>query len=232
MHPLDNANERVNGARENLDALKPLVADFAQVVANGVSLNYEEREIIIDGKRRKVPYGTARAVLNQPAPLRLSRILGYVIQDLRTAMEYLIYELTCFDARQVVEKTQFPVADTEEIFDDLLDRYHLRGNLSGDHIAAIERLQPYKGCDWVKWLIGFSNPDKHKHLTGLRSPVALSIDERNTKAILAGQAVDVNSYASITIAFSDGTPVIEGLEQLVSQVAQILSDFHSQFERR
>ena len=231
MHPLDGANERINGACENLDTLKPLIREFTQVVANGVSLNYEEREIVIKGVLRKVPYGTFSALINQPAPLRLSRVLGYVIQDLRTALEYLIYELTCFDARQVVERTQFPVADTEELFNELLGRYRLKGNLRGDHIAAIERLQPFKGCHWVKWLVDFSNPDKHKHLTALRSPVGISIDPRNTEAILAGKAVDVNSYASITIAFSDGTPVIEGLEQLVSQAAQTLSDFHSQFER-
>jgi len=77
-----------------------------------------------------------------------------------------------------------------------------------------------------------SNPDKHRHLLAVKSPVVLRIDPRNTEEILAGRPVDVNSYASITRAFSDGTPIIEGLEQFTLMVAKTLDGFTPEFERR
>lgn len=225
MHPLDDADERINGAHENLDRLKPLVAEFAQVVANGVSLNYKEGFVDINGKRRKVPIGTASAHINQPAPPKVSRLIGYVVQDLRIALDYLVYQLACFDAKAVVDKTQFVTVDSEEEF--RRNKWHLRG-LTGEHIAAFERLQPYK-AKWTGLLRDLSNPDKHRHLLALKSPVVLRIDPRNTEEILAGRPVDVNSYTSITVAFSDGTPVIEGLEQLILMVSQTLDAFKPEF---
>jgi len=228
MHPLDGAYERINGARENLDTLKPLIKDFTQVVADGVSLDYKEGFVNIKGERRRVPIGTASAQINQPAPLKVSRLIGYVVQDLRSALDYLVYELARFISKAVVDKTQFVIVDSEEEF--RRNKWHLRG-LTGEHITEFEGLQPYKGCQWTGMLRDLSNPDKHRHLLAIKSPVVIRIDPRNTEEILAGRPVDVDSYASILIAFGDGTPVIEGLEQLVLDVAHILDGFKPEFQR-
>ncbi|MBI3744253.1 MAG: hypothetical protein HY261_08230 [Chloroflexi bacterium] len=227
MHKLDGAYERINGARENLDGLKPIVNDFAQVVAKGVSLDYKEGFRDIKGKRVKVPIGTASALINQPSPPKLSRLVGYVVQDLRTALEYLVYELACFDAKANVDMTQFVIADSEEEFRK--NKWHLRG-LTGEHIAAFERLQPYNGHQWTGMIRDLSNPDKHRHLLALKSPVTIRIDPRNTQEILAGRPVDVGSYATTTIAFSDGTPIIEGLEHLTKMTAETLDNFKPEFK--
>jgi hypothetical protein len=142
-------------------------------------------------------------------------------------LEYLVYELACFDSKTIVDKTQFVIVDSVEEFHK--SKWHLRG-LTGEHIAAFERLQPYNGCTWTGLLRDLSNPDKHRYLTAVRSPVAIRIDSRNTEEILAGRPVDVNSYASITIAFSDGTPIIEGLEQLTLMTVKTLTDFKHEFK--
>ncbi len=228
MHPLDGAYEQVRGAREHLDSLRPDIQDFAKVVTNGVSLNYEERIVKINGVMRRVPMGTASATVNLPAPLRVSRLIGEVVRNLRSALDFLIYELACFDAKAIVERTQFVIVDSEKEFRE--QKWHLRG-LSGEHIAAFERLQPYHpGCQWTGILRDLSNPANHKHLTTVRSPVTIAISGDNTEAILAGKHVDVNSYASVQIAFSNGVPVIEGLEQLVLDVAHSLDAFKSEFQ--
>ena len=57
MHPLDGAYERIYGAYENLESLKPLIEGFAQVVANGITSDYQESFVTFNGKRRKVPKG-------------------------------------------------------------------------------------------------------------------------------------------------------------------------------
>jgi hypothetical protein len=75
-----------------------------------------------------------------------------------------------------------------------------------------------------------SNPDKHRHLSTIGSPVVYSPPVGSTEAIIAGQPVDMKLGISIQVVFSDGTPVIETLEQLCSQVSETLIDFHSEFQ--
>ena len=228
MQPLDGAYEQVNGAREHLDALSPEIEAFAQVVANDVSLKYQKGVVKIKGRQIVVPIGTANFPINLPTPPRLSRLIGETIQNLRTALDYLVYELACFDAKSIIDNTQFVIVDCEKDFRKNL--WHLKG-LTGEHIAMFERLQPYQRCHWTKLLRDLSNPDKHRHLTAVKHPVAFRLDASNTEAILAGKQVNMNSYASIQIKFSDGTPIIESLEQLVLDVTQTLNMFKPEFQR-
>ena len=228
MHPLDGAYEQVNGAREHLDALKPEIEAFVKVVADGVSLKYKKGVVNIKGRQLNVPIGTATAPINRSAPPKVRRLIGEVIQSLRKALEYLVYELACFDAKSFVEKTQFVIVDCEKEFRKNL--WHLEG-LTGEHRAMFEGLQPYNGCNWTKLLRDLSNPDKHKTLTAVKHPVAFRLDANNTDAILAGKQVDVDSYASIQITFYKGSPVIESLEQLVVDVTHVLDIFKPEFQR-
>lgn len=164
MHPLDGAYEQVDGGWEHLDILKPEIGNFRRRVAENVSLEYQRGTVNIAGRERNAPIGTA-TFKSIPAPQRVSRLIREVIQNIRKALDYLVYELARFDARHIVENTQFPVADTVQIFDRNLTRYNLRGNLTSKHIAAVKRLQPFEGCEWTKWLAFYSNPDKHRYLT-------------------------------------------------------------------
>ena len=155
------------------------------------------------------------------------RLIGEVIQSLRKALEYLVYELACFDSRSIVKNTQFVSVDSEEDFRRNLR--HLNG-LTGEHKTMFERLQPYNGCNWTKLIRELSNPDKHKTLTAVKHPVAFRLDASNTDAILASKQVDVDSYASIQTTFYKGSPIIESLEQLVLDVTHILNVFKSEFK--
>ncbi len=226
MQPLDGAYEQINGAREHLDALKPEIGLFAKMIANEVSLKYKKGIINFKGKRLNVPIGTASSII-RPAPLKVRRLIGEVIQSLRKALDYSVYRLACFDSKSIVEKTQFVIVDSEKDFKG--QKWHLRG-LTGEHIAMLERLQPYNGCHWAKVIDELSNPDKHETLTAVRQFVGISPDASHTEAILAGKNVDVDSYASIKITFNDGSPVIESLEQLVLEVTHILDTFKSEFK--
>jgi hypothetical protein len=228
MHPLDGAYEQINGAWEHLDALKPEIDEFREVIANKISLKYKKGIINIKGKRLNVPIGTATAPLNQPAPPRTSRLIGEVIQSLRKALDYLVYELACFDSKNIVERTQFVIVDSENDFSKNL--WHLKG-LTGEHIAMFERLQPYNGCSWTKLIRDLSNPDKHRTLTAIRHFTGIHIDSANTEAILAGKQVDLDDYATIEITFVKGPTVIAGLQQLVLDVSHTLNIFKPEFQQ-
>jgi len=227
MHPLDGAYEQINGARERLDTLKPEINAFTKEIANSISLQYKRGFVKISGRYLLVPIGTAGFPVNRPASPRARRIIGEVIQSLRKVLDYLVYELACFDSKSIKEKTQFVIVDFPKKFSDNL--WRLDG-LIPEHIAMFERLQPYKGCHWTKLIRDLSNPDKHKTLTAIKHPIALSLDPSNTEAMLSGKNVSMDSYASIKITFSNGTPVIEGLEQLVLDVTQTLHSFYFEFK--
>ena len=228
MNPLSGAREQLYGAREHLEQLKPEIQAFAVIVSKDVSLTYKKGVVTINGKQREAPFGTATVPMNLPTPPRAARLIGDVVQNLRTALEYLIFELARFDSNGVVDNTQFVIADSEQNFIREKAR-RLRG-LSADHISDIERLQPYNGCQWTKFLRDISNPAKHQHLTGLKHPTVVSLDSSNTERILAGKTVDVEEYASVQIMFSNGPPVIDGLEQLISDVAHTLDAFQPDFK--
>jgi hypothetical protein len=232
MHPLDGAYDRVSRAREHLEDLKPQVNALRQATHNRVSLNRKPGVFTLpDGRRVPAVRGSVSTLII-PAPLRVSTLISEVAQNLRIPLDYLAYELACFDAKRIVDHTQFPVADSEERFKDLLARYNLRDTLTTDHIAAIERLQPLRGCHWIARLGELCNPDKHRHLTGVISPIVITLLPGSTEAILAGKPMHMKHDIAVQIAFSDGTPVVESLEQFHSQVSQVLRDFEPEFERR
>ncbi len=174
-----------------------------------------------------MPIGSASGPMNLPAPDRVRRLIGETIQNLRKALDYLVYDLACFDSKSIIDRTQFVIVDSEEDFKKNLR--HLEG-LTGEHRTMFERLQPYNGCNWTKLIRDLSNPDKHRTLTAVRHPIAIRLNAGNTNAILAGKQVDVDSYASIKITFNKGSPVIESLEQLVLHVAHTLDMFKPEFE--
>jgi hypothetical protein len=226
MHPLDGAHEQVNGAREHLDDLRPEIDVFTQEIADSISLNYRRGFIKINGKHLLVPIGTAGFPINRPASPKTRRLIGEVIQPLRKSLEYLAYELVRFDSKITKEQTQFIIVNSPEKFRS--NMWRLDG-LTPEHIVMFERLQPYNGCNWTKLIRDLSNPDKHKTLTAIKHPVAFSIDPNNTEAILSGENVSMDKYASIKVTFNNGLPVIEGLEQLVSDVARTIHLFDFEF---
>jgi hypothetical protein len=160
--------------------------------------------------------------------------IGNVIQELRTALDYMIYDLAFLDSGQLQENTQFVIEDCEKVFRRKM-KSRLKG-LSDAHIAMVAALQPCNGCDWIKRLAGLSNPDKHKTL--LNVSVSGSFDMKfemtlgradpqtgQRPVIHLGGEMKVQPNTSVHIAFPDGPPVIETLEKLMFQVTRVLDDF-------
>jgi len=94
----------------------------------------------------------------------LQVVIDDVVQNLRTALNYLVTALARFDSPQkkVPRSLQFPVERSADDFREHRPRY-LRG-VSPEHVAMIERAQPYNGCDWTGLLARFSNVGKHVEL--------------------------------------------------------------------
>ena len=237
MQSLDGAYQRVKRARKHLANLKKRVNALRQVIYDSIVIERKPALFQLpDGRKVKGLLGSARATLVK-SPYIITILVGETIYNLRAALDYLIYELAKFDSKQIVEGTQFPIEDSVQGFNsrtgDLSVKrkgVYLRG-ISDKHIAIIKGLQPCYGCQWTKVLRGISNPDKHRELTIIRRGVGLNIvPGGRAEVIIAGKPVEVKDTISIDIAFSDGTPIIETLEQLHSEITKVLDLFKPEFK--
>ena len=175
------------------------------------------------------------------------RRAGHIVNDIRTALEYLVYQLAWLDSGTVQANTQFPICDTPDAFKAELKKNRLIG-LNSDHIKAIERCQPYNiGRSWIRQVRELSNPDKHRYINhavatnwppvpSIAGAVTLTrqhkphrlMNKPGAEPPLASQ-LDVQMSVSVGVSFSDGSPVIETLKVLEAGVRGIIDAFQPEF---
>lgn len=161
QHPLTGARAKLSRAAEHLKSLKKEARTFR-----------ERRSYSIGSYTHPDTGNYFLYVTPKPVPPLLSTIAGDVLCNLRPALDYLIFALARLDSGESPEGTQFPICDTSAFFGRKKGAW-LKG-LSPEHVAAIEKLQPYKGRNgkiWLAWLRDLSNPDKHRELSIMISDV-------------------------------------------------------------
>jgi hypothetical protein len=235
MHPLDGAYFRVEWAEKRLLDLQGSITAYAkeEIEANDIDVEFQ-------------PGGQLTLTLSDMSkpPPDIAVLLGEVVYHLRSAMDYLVFELAKADSGKSQKGTQFPIEDSPQGFAGRRKTY-LKG-VSQPHVDAIEGLQPYRGCDWTHDLKTISNPDKHRELIGAfgtqETAFAVAIGTPDFLATLPGKLRPIrgdpaNRYAKVhhevatfSVTFSNGPPIIELLEILKSQVAQTLDAFKPEFK--
>lgn len=154
---LHDSYVRLDGARKDLETLDREVRAF---LAQDVYRVLRED----DPKTRERVLGIRIA---RP-PADWGRRAGHIVNDLRIALEYLVYQLAWLDSGTIQKRTQFPICDTLEAFASDLKQGRLNG-LSPPHVEAIESCQPYNGVRWLRQVRVLSNTDKHRHLQSATS---------------------------------------------------------------
>jgi hypothetical protein len=242
-HPLAGAYARLDRAMEHLTDLKKLIGDF-------IDHEYEIAESTAQFDPPNQPPGVDVPVQitrpESPIPLKISILIGETVNNLRTGLDYLVYQLAILDSGSIQNGTQFPIEDTPTGFQGRRKSY-LRG-VSDSHAASIERLQPYNGVNWTRLLRTISNPDKHRHpIINTHSSNITSVAGKDPTEVYApvgikGLFIDmivpapdfnnmmhVQFHITFFIAFDDGLPVIETLEQMQAEVANTVANFKSEF---
>jgi hypothetical protein len=171
------------------------------------------------------------------APLLLSVVLGEIVYNLRSGLDYLVYSLAAADAGTPRNGTQFPIEDSPAGFSGR--RCSFLMGLSDKHVAMIEDLQPYKGVEWTRRLRDLSNPDKHRRLTIMKGKEDVGMmaqirDDPNnplysTKAEYNPDALYVRRRIQLQISLEDGAAVIDTARSLKEQAAKTLKTFESEF---
>ena len=111
-----------------------------------------------------------------PIPARFGLIVGDCLQNLRSSLDYLVWELVLAENKQPGKHNMFPICETPDIFKNEVTKRNRLLGAPTDAIALIETLQPYHlGKDWQKstlWVLNeFTNINKHRRvlLTMLRA---------------------------------------------------------------
>jgi hypothetical protein len=230
-HPLDGAYERIRRAEEHMLDLNAFLAKTRDEQFNIAIRHWDENRFDFD-------------IGSIVVPSKANIFIGETAYNLRSALDYLVAELSGIDCGVVQDMTQFPIEDRKRDFCRRINSY-LRG-LNAPHIAAIERLQPYYGNNWLKQLKRLSNVDKHRSLIkidgstshdvswGFGWHAAISIDPkkgpvRSAVSSASGEIVYMQMHGPFRIRLADGSPLMETLEIIKSQVAQTLDAFKPEF---
>lgn len=138
-HSLNGAIERARRASKHLDDLRAALMPLG----NKNTMPFDPDKIVI---REAGTNFSFNPTLNVAYIVPI--LIGEICYNLRSALDYLIYELTKLDSPGIPQhQTQFPIEDRKKGFIHRCGGW-LKG-LNQAHIASIERLQPYCGCDWI-----------------------------------------------------------------------------------
>ena len=172
-------------------------------------------------------------------PLRVGVLVGEVCYNLRSAVDFLVYNLAWLDSGTPQEMTQFPIEDTRKGFAGRENTW-LKG-VNTAHVAEIEVLQPYSGCQWTKILRDLSNPDKHREFARLEGDFRATgfLDTHPTFAGIRSRVrrakhpvhglMDVKIELAASVEFLDELPIVETLEIVKLGIADALKSFERDF---
>ena len=127
-----------------------------------------------------------KIVCDAPIPKRIPLIIGDCLQNLRSSLDYLVWELVLAANNTPNHKNMFPICTTPEAFKGQLERHRLDGVPPGA-IAEIDALQPYHegkdaDGDVLATIDKLCNTNKHQRilttvLYGTQAPKDFAVEE-------------------------------------------------------
>lgn len=214
---------RLARARKHLTELQSLADEFASTTMKSVTFKQNDY--------REPFYTSAEEfeVLGEVEAGELQVIIDDFVQNLRAALNYLITVLARFDSPQtkVGRSLQFPVEGSADRFWKHRPRY-LRG-LSSEHVAMIERVQPYNRFDWTDFLKRLSNRGKHVELVKVINVGRMVPPSLEEQAEWYSQAISVTADVDVIseVAFEEDGPVVDTLHTLHAQIANFVEQFRA-----
>lgn len=107
--------------------------------------------------------------------LDLALLTSEVLHHLRSAVDYLVYNVAWADSGQRQDQTQFPVCGMKSDFDGKGVQNRMRG-LTAVHKSWIEAVQPFDGVKWTSQLATLSNTDKHRFVLETAPSLRFRVD--------------------------------------------------------
>jgi hypothetical protein len=147
---------KIQRAKQHSDELDRQLSDFLATKPFTVAVRRDQNT------RRPIYYVDSV----QPVPDAIPLTAGDAIQNLRSALDHLAYQLVCKDTADnppQPSRIYFPIADDRAKYDGR--KQDKMEGATPATIAAIDALQPYRGGDDALWSIHrLNNIEKHRLL--------------------------------------------------------------------
>lgn len=235
-HPLFGADLRAKRAKVQIAALKRHMQRWTEVKREHLDLALGEDGGIVDfGLKPSLPIAEGLG--------RTGVWVGEALFNMRSALDYLVYEIACTAAGRIhVKNTQFPICDRQDDFIGQATgqnpRTKKRVTCRLEHVPQsvvdrIEQLQPYNGCQWTRLLRDLSNPQKH-HGIGSFSSTAQFLPASHPE--LKGRVDEdeegtTSYYFTVQVFFSKPRlDVVDTLEELQRGVSSLVDEFKPAFK--
>jgi hypothetical protein len=209
-YPPEGVRLKLDRAREHLVALDKEIRAFSELKPYRITLHQEDA----DGLEYVL-----RGYLTHWPPEMLPLIIGDCLQNMRTALEHLAWELVLVGGGSPNTRTAFPIFIDDPFTPDakkwLRDRFEssTQGMPSGI-IARIKGLQPYNAVDPVLdplWVLNeYARIDRHQKLSvifAMSDHTSVSVGRRTESGDFVS-APDIVADSTLTVgAFVHGAPL-------------------------
>lgn len=154
MHPLDGPFLKLRRAKEHLKVVDELVEGIKERepyrLVEEVVRNGQTREYIL------------RFEQVEDVPPTVSLLIGDICNNLRSALDHLLWQLWLLKDSAFNGNVYFPICDSPDAFNEERITDYIKG-LSNVQKAAIESLQPYETRNAALSLLrDVNNSDKHR----------------------------------------------------------------------
>lgn len=158
MASLDSVKQKIVRAAEHLKSLETELQRY---------LDGKPGEMVAEEET-----DSGRVILHfharTPIPPSVPLIIGDALQNLRSSLDYLVWELVLTAKNNPGDKHMFPICDSVEAFEYQLGRHRLDG-IPADALTEIKGLQPYhygqrKEGAPIRVIDSFCNINKHRRV--------------------------------------------------------------------
>lgn len=154
MHPLDGTFLKLSRAKYHFKVVDDLVERIKKrepyQIVDEVVQNGQTRERVLRFKQV------------EDIPPDVSLLIGDICNNLRSALDHLLWQLWLLKYPSFDKSVSFPICDSRVAFNNKSTTRHIK-ELSAIQRAAIESLQPYKtGNKALSFLRDVNNSDKHR----------------------------------------------------------------------
>ena len=158
MASLDSVKQKVIRAAKHLKSLEGVAVEYF----NGNPGDVVAEEEANSGRL------ILRFVARTPVPTSVPLIIGDALQNLRSSLDYLVWELVLAANNNPTKKNMFPICSSNNAFKDQLAKGRLNG-IAPDALTEIEALQPYhygQKCESapIRVIDSFCNINKHRRV--------------------------------------------------------------------
>ena len=163
---LADALARIEQAKENYIALIREMDEFFYEYVKGMvkGLDRESGNFVIKLRHPKESNVTGRPKV----------LVAQIVEHLRTALDYMIFELSVLNEPNLNERvTQFVIADSKSEF-DCQAKNRLR-YLTDEQKNFVEQMQPYRGNGMLSLLGKMAGRGKHRRLLSIRDNTGFDI---------------------------------------------------------